>query len=265
MNAIIRNNKIPLGLLTMLVALLAITGCSKGDSPNNTIPEVPQVPETPIADLYYKVHRISNLSAGSVTENPTDETQPFLYSLRTQKIIANDRSKSIHWDISFGKTLHSFVGGNNGKDSHNISNGSAGKGGILILEKAFDDVVDIPDDNLFRTATDIIGADKLGDFGDGIGWYIYDYSGTIIGDGSKEKEHVAYALPNGLKTVAAGTVSPRTLVLRLANGDYAKIRMLSLYKDLLDPITWVKTSPKSYFTFDYLVVPAGSKKFTIKS
>ncbi|MDO7744729.1 MAG: hypothetical protein MUP99_13170, partial [Pedobacter sp.] len=116
----------------------------------------------------------------------------------------------------------------------------------------------------FKTGGTVVGTDKNGDFGEGTGWYLYDFGGRTVGDGSYEKEHVAYAIADGL-TLANGTKLPaRTIVLRTANGNFAKIKMISCYQNAFTPETWFRTTPHMFFTFEYVLAPKGSTKFEIK-
>ncbi|MNY71051.1 hypothetical protein D3C86_2093090 [compost metagenome] len=56
----------------------------------------------------------------------------------------------------------------------------------------------------------------------------------------------------------------RTVIVRTANGDYAKIKMISGYKDAFTADKWFQTTPHMFYTFEYVVVPKGSTKFQIK-
>ncbi len=45
---------------------------------------------------------------------------------------------------------------------------------------------------------------------------------------------------------------------------YAKVRMVSVYKDAFSVDKWSRNAPHMYLTFEYVMVPKGSKKFEIK-
>jgi len=243
-----------IGLACFVIA--TASSCSKSDSPKiEPEEEVTTVP-------YYTVQRVKNLAAESDDANPTENRKTVLFNLRTGKEAPLDYSRTSRWDISFGGLYNSFVGGNNGSNDANVGFGGPGKGGVYIVEKAFDEVVDVPADHLFKTHSHVIGTDNAGVFGEGTGWYLYDFAGDILGNGSSEKAHVAYTLSAPVTTKQGKLVPARTLIIRLPNGDYAKIKILSVYKDLLNPDQWFRTSPKMFFTFDYTLVPAGSSKFT---
>lgn len=222
-------------------------GCSKEEEPETEPVEAGSAP-------YNKLITVSNfgeaLPAGS---EPLDNLSPIYFSLENRTAAPVEYRKTNRWDLSFSSTYRSFMGGNNGTDKNNFGADGPGKGGILILEKNFDEVIDIPADNLFKSGSALIGTDDAGAFGQGLGYYIYDFDGRIQGDGSYDKQHVAYVFQ-----------SNRTIVVRTAKGNYAKIKMLSIYKDLLDPATWKRDSPHPFFSFQYVLAVAGSKKFEIK-
>ena len=205
---------------------------------------------SPVAEsMLNKVINVKNLGVESNSSNTAMVTK-VLFSLEKNQIIDLKKDKSNRWDISFGSTFDSFVGGNNGKNDKNIAAGGSGIGGVLCLEKPFDEVIAIPKDSEFKTGSHLVGTDDSGDLGNGIGYYLYDFNGDIKGDGSEAKKHVAYAMP-----------SNRTIVVKTAKGNYAKIQVLSLYKDLLNPADWKRNSPHTFVTFNYMLAKAGSTTF----
>ncbi len=196
---------------------------------------------------YYKLERVENL-APAVTGAKT-----MYFNLETKNEVTAEQVKSTSWDLAFGGFSVSYMSGNNGADPVNYGGGGSGKGGIIVLEKAFEDVIDVPADADFKTGVNLIGMDKEGARATETGWYLYDELGTIRGDGSPMKKHVVHAMPES-----------RTVVVRTANGDYAKIKMISCYKDAFTPDQWFINTPQMFITFEYVVVPKGSTKFQIK-
>lgn len=226
--------------------LLAFTSCKKDNAdttPDNT------------STLFNKLIVVRNfgesLPAGS---EPLTDQSPIYYSLETNAATPVEYKRTSRWDISFSSTYRSFMGGNNGTDNANLGVGGPGKGGIMIVTKNFEEVTDIPSDDQFKTGSALIGTDDSGAFGAGIGYYLYDFDGTKKGDGSYDKQHVAYVLQE-----------KRTIIVRTAKGNYAKIKMQSIYKDMLDPSTWLRSSPHPFFSFEYVLAKAGSTKFTIEN
>jgi len=257
------------GFLAVAVLSGLLLACDKKDDPagDDLVDDVPPPVEE---SMFNKVIRVNNLGdALPADHKPMDKTVPFYYSLENQVSVNTKYKQTARWDISFSGTYRSFIGGNNAADNKNFGYKGPGKGGILILEKAFDDVVDIPSDEKFRTGSGLIGTDESGVFGEGIGYYCYDFGGNLFNDGSDDYKHIAYVLADtvvknkGKKDEAK--ILPRTLVVKTARGNYAKIKMMSMYKDLTDPKDWRRNSPHPYYTFEYVLAKAGSTKFELNN
>lgn len=257
----------PKGILALFLAATLFTACSGDDSkpagPGNGTGEDPGT-EQPSQDLFYKVLRVENYQGSTSDENPTEPSATLFYSLEANKPIEGSYVKTRKWDVAFGGLYASFLSGNNGSNNQNNGYQAGGVGGITIVAQHFDDVVDIPAESQFKTGKDLIGTDDAGAFGNGIGWYLYDFDGDIMADASPQKAHVAYALGEPLTTTNGTLIPARTIILKTANGNYAKIKMVSVYKDIFTPADWYKDSPHMYYTFEYVMVPAGSTKFEIK-
>lgn len=236
----------------VVVLIIALTSCSKdSETPAPNLPDT-DTPSVSPNSMYYKVIRIENFVGDTSSGSPTATRQTLFYSLEDSTAKDEKFAKTNRWDLSFSGLYNSNIGCNNGAASQNPGYGSSGKGGIYILDKKFEDVVDVPSDDLIQAGNSYM-TDGSGAFGLGLGWYCYDWGGTIYGDGSVQKQHVAYALSN------------RTLIVRTAKGNYAKIKMISIYKNAYTYDLMFKDSPKPYFTFEYVMVPAGSKKFEVKN
>ncbi|GAA4341755.1 hypothetical protein GCM10023149_54260 [Mucilaginibacter gynuensis] len=240
-------------LCSIAVAALLFTACSKEN--NTPEPDKETGIHTPVTAgkvPFYKLQRVENFLAPADDSAPTTPPPTVYFSLENKEQTPVEYVKTIRWDITFTGLYNSFLGSNNGKDDKNSGYGANGLGGIVIFKKPFNEVTDVPADAEFSTSK-LIGTDDLGAFGEGTGWYLYDFSGTIKGDGSFNKMHVAYAMPD-----------ERTVVVRTAKGNYAKIKMISCYKDAFTPDLWFRDTPHMYFTFEYVIVPKGSTKFEIK-
>lgn len=239
-------------LCMLSVIALVITSCSKKNDPAPEKPIVDPVENTGSVP-FYKVQRVENFAAPTDDSNPTAPAPTIYFSLENKQAAPADYAQTSRWDVAFSGLYNSFLSGNNGKNGNNYGNGGPGTGGIMVLEKPFDQVTEVPADALFKTGRSLIGTDESGDLGEGTGWYFYDFAGTRKGDGSYEKQHVAYAMPES-----------RTVIVRTGNGNYAKIKMISCYKDAFTADKWFRSTPHMFFTFEYVLVPKGSTKFEIK-
>lgn len=226
-----------------LCILFFLANCSKS-APVKPNPE-------PENTTYYRVIRVSNLTSEGILNSSTNNEGIF-FSLRENKQINPKEAKTTSWDIAFSSLYNSFISGNNGSNSDNFGSGNSAVGGVLLLDKTFDEVVNVPTGE-FQTIKNVYGTDESGDFGEGLGWYLYDSSGSIKGNGAADKKHLAYPLKN------------RTVIIKTANGDIAKLRILSVYKDQLHESQWNADSQKTYLTFDYVLVPKGTPTFEIKN
>jgi hypothetical protein len=243
-----------------LLCIVQMTACSKSTD-NATDPDPVVTGDTMFNRVITVLNFGEDLPTGS---QPLDEQAAIYFSLETKSAINTSFRKTNRWDITFSSIFRSFIGGNNGINTSNLGYGGPAKGGIMIVDKAFTDVVDIPSDDQFKTGSVVVGTDDAGAFGAGMGYYLYDYDGVLMSDGSSDMQHVAYAIADTMVTKTGLKLNPRTIIVKTADGHYAKIKIMSIYKDLLDPATWRKTSPHPFFSFQYVLAKAGSKKFEIK-
>lgn len=206
-----------------------------------------KAPAEETSDFYYKLERVENFTSA------TDKAPTVYFSFTTKKEVAATQVATTEWDMAFGGSLTSFISANNSADPANYGVGSTAVGGIAIVEKPFDQVTDVPAASEFKTGKNVFGLDKEGSRATETGWLLYDETGLIKGDGSALKKHVAYAMSD-----------KRTLVIRTAKGDYAKVKMISIYKDAFTADKMFINTPMPFFTFEYVVVPKGSTKFQIK-
>lgn len=240
--------------LSMAAFSTVFTGCSDKEiaGPEQEV-EVDGV-------VFNKLFRVENFAMETDDANPTVPKTAVYYSLEERKDVALVNAKTTRWDIAFNGLYNSFISGNNGKDETNAGFGSNGTGGVMIVQKPYNEVVDIPADAEFKTGGGLIGTDDAGAFGQGTGWYLYDFGGSLVATGA-DKQHVAYALGHPLKLLNGATIPARTIIVRTAKGNYAKIKMISCYKDAFTPDLWFKNTPHMYFTFEYTLAQKGSTKF----
>jgi len=250
-----------------ILALVAIfaTACSKKNDPT---PKQDTPPPSGSTVPYYTLERVENLPDSLSDSDPTATQLPFYFSLAYKQVQPASYNKTTYWDICFSGIYNSFMSGNSGSNSTNAGYQGPGKGGIIIVAQDFNDVTDVPSDSQFQTGAAVVGTDGKGAFAatlTTVGWYLYDYGGDVVGDGSADKQHVAYALGNAMKLADGSTLPARTVIVKMGNGDYAKIRMISCYKNAFTPDQMFINTPHMFFTFEYVIVPAGSTKFTIKN
>lgn len=228
----------------VFILATAISCSSSKNDPGPTEPEIdPELveePETPDY-MFNQLITVKNLHT---PHEVVDGKAPFtLYSLEQKTIIESKYKQTRLWDISFDNMYSSFINANNKKEGYGKD--GLGGGGIIMIKKKFEDVIDIPTDNEFRTGDTPYGPDDSGDWavsGFPDGWFRYDGS-----------SHVCYP------------IEEHTLVVRTARGNYAKIKIHSVYEDQLDPEQWTIESPKTYYTMDYVLAKKGSKTFEIKT
>ncbi|WP_338763096.1 HmuY family protein [Bernardetia sp. ABR2-2B] len=174
----------------------------------------------------------SNIVADPIQIDPTTgmpmgTTGKFtLFSLRENKIIANTDSASTKWDIGFrGSTI--------------IVNGGAirtGQGGAFIFDGLFEELQEIPENQTFKQ--DNSETDLAITTGSGKGWYNYDPTTHVI-----------------------SPIAGKILVIRTADEKYAKVEIVSYYKDAPADPTTAPMEDSRHYTLRFVVQKDGSKKF----
>jgi hypothetical protein len=176
----------------------------------------------------------TNLAADPATGfNPntgqaTGTTGKFkFFSFKTGDVVANTDSATNKWDLGFRGTTIIVNSGTSGP----------GNGAAQVYTGIFDELQVAPDagynvDN--KTATPAYAIP----IGSGNGWY------TATGGGPTSPTVI---------TPTAG----KFIVLKTADGKFAKLEILSYYKDA--PATPTGTEPARYYTFRYIYQPDGSK------
>lgn len=162
-----------------------------------------------------------------------------LFNLRTGQPVAIADSNSSNWDIAFKTTRIIVNGGFSGP----------GQGRAVVLADLFDNITTAPDDATLRqdVAPRTTGANYAivasgNTAAAPFGWYTF----AMVGSGAS--------------TFSLITPTPgRTIVIKCANGQYAKLRILSYYQNAPDPATVTAATPSRYYTFEWVVAPAGSR------
>ncbi len=127
-----------------------------------------------------------------------------------------------NWDIAFKGTTIIVNGG-----VHGSSNAAA-----AVLVSTFEAVTQAPSDEDFKIDTAIVNAIASGS---GNGWYNYNPA-----------THLITPIPG------------RVIVIKTHDGKYAKMEMLSYYKN---QTTTPEDGDDAYLTFNYAYQPNGTKRF----
>lgn len=145
------------------------------------------------------------------------------FRLSDSAIVAFSDSNSNKWDIAFNSTRIRI---------NNSSSGPGLGGAIVVTGKAFDDVITAPDGGYgIDTASTKLAITASS----GKGWYNYNPATNII-------------------TPIPGNI----LVIRTADGKYAKVEIINYYKNA--PAALDTTSIPRYYKFKYFYQADGSKK-----
>ncbi|SNR79391.1 HmuY family protein [Hymenobacter mucosus] len=203
--------------LTLLAAVSATLGISACSNDDDDANEV-----QPAAAL--KTETTTNLAPMPRATNPTTG-QPgtpkhyAFYNLATKSEVPYTDSATTKWDIAVRGTTILTNGGSSGP----------GQGGALVQEGLFAEIVAAPTTG-YQVDSPTAKAITTGS---GKGWYNYNSTTHIV-------------------TPIAG----RVLLVRTATGKYAKLEIVSYYKDA--PATPTGTEPSGYYTFRYVYQPNGS-------
>lgn len=201
--------------------VIAFTGCNESEDP------LPVVATT-----------ITNLAAdpgtgfNPNTGQPTGLTRKFtLFSFKTGEIILNADSATSKWDLGFNGTTIIV----------NSATSGPGTSQVQIVNGIFDELATAPADG-YKSDNDpapIAGAPNANlaiPTGSGQGWYTYDGTAQV-------------------NRPTAGKV----IVVKTSEGRYAKMEILSYYKDA--PASPTSSNIARYYTFRYVYQPNDTKSF----
>ncbi|RAJ06653.1 heme-binding HmuY-like protein [Chitinophaga skermanii] len=209
-----------------------IVACSKDNSD--------PVPSTDLSTFVYDMPADTGASMGGSVDGKTQRpfyTITFQFSTQNKQVIRNkvDSTSLLQkgdWDIAFTKEYNSYVVTNNGTVAGTPGYGGPGKGRLVIVEKPYDQVIEAPAEDVFqRDGLAGVGWDN----GNGLGWFFYSLN-----------NHICVPIKN------------RTYVLKTAEGKYAKLELLNIYKGnpkVVTDLFW----PSPYITFRYYVQADGSR------
>lgn len=218
-----------------------------------------------------------NLPAGHA---PLDASDPLFFSLEKFNSVHQAYKTTDRWDMAFFGNSRSEIQGSNGR-MPGFGYGSSSVGGVILTDSAYSKINTIPDDSQFKTPGRS-GLDAIGEFGEPMGHVAYTFFGNmfrpdkVVGylDNTYPLEvqleaakyaHMIYALSEDFVkaypvTTRGDSTKCRTLLIKTAAGNYAKVEMLSYYKNTLDPKEMNRG--KGYaISMRYMVVKADEKRF----
>lgn len=239
----------------------------------------PNVP--PSDSVYNREILIQNLGENLPDgHKPVDATDPLYFSLEKFSSVHLAYKTTDRWDLAFLGNSRSEISGNNGRVT-GLGYGSSSIGGILVTDSAYSKVTKIPEDGQFKIPGRS-GLDAIGFFGEPMGHVAYTFYGNIfrpdkvVGyldntyDQATQAEaskyaHMMYALSEDFAktfpvTTNGDSTKCRTLLIRTASGNYAKVEMLSYYKNTTDPRE-MNRGRGNAISFRYMVVKADEKRF----
>lgn len=142
------------------------------------------------------------------------------FSLRTGEIVASSDSASTGWDVGFKGTTIIVNGGISGP----------GEGAAQVVEGLFAELTQAPEGGWNQDSANGYAVPT----GSGNGWYNYNFATQIL-----------------------SPIPGRVLLIRTADGRYAKVSMISYYQGA--PDTPGAEDTARYLTFDYVFQPDGSR------
>lgn len=170
--------------------------------------------------------RVTDLPAdpftGIVNGRPVGTGLYTFYSLRENRQIERADSATTQWDVAFRGSTILVNGGTSGP----------GEGAGQILETTFPEVTMAPETGY---ATDTAAGPALGT-GSGQSWYTYNPATQVL-----------------------QPTPGRVIVVKTADGRYAKINMVSYYRGA--PANPTNENEARYLTFDFTFQPDGTRSF----
>lgn len=161
----------------------------------------------------------------------------FSFASKGKVEVADNEKATLKWDLAFTGPYNSEVYVNSGGYEYNPGYKGPGKGAVVIVNQAYDQVNTAPDDATFSSST----LTKIGwDAGNGQGWFFYSLDNHIV-------------VP----------VKNRTFVIRTGGGKYGKLELVNVYKGnppVVTDLFW----PAPYFTFRYFIQADGSRNIKTK-
>lgn len=181
------------------------------------------VVEPPVITGDLAVRTIKNLPANA------DSSNRFTYfRFSDSSVVTGVDTVNFKWDIAFKNTTIIINGSTPGGSGIRY-----GSGGAIVYTASFDTISVVP---ALPFAVDTTASKLAITPGSGNGWYTYDFVNNIV-----------------------NPILTRTLIIRTGDGKYAKVEILSYYKDS-NPQPNPNPLNYRYYTFKYVYQPDGSLK-----
>jgi HmuY protein len=208
-----------LSLIVLVSFVIAFTGCTEDDEP---LPVV----ATTFSNLPADPSTGFNPSTGAPIGSKNKFT---FFSFKTGAVVSEADSATNKWDLGFkGTTI--IV---------NSPTSGPGTAVVQIINGIFDELIEAPLDG-YKSDDKNATVKNAIPTGSGNGWY------TATGG--------APGTPTVVKPIAG-----KIIVVKTSDGRYAKMEILSYYKDA--PTSPTGTEPSRYYTFRYVYQPNDTKTF----
>jgi hypothetical protein len=173
---------------------------------------------------------------GDTAATPGSPAKTIYFSFVSNTTVDSSQKKTGNWDIAFTNIYNSYVTINNGTNPVSPGFGGSTQGALYLVSKPFDSVKTVP----ASTEMNVNGSAGMDGYPSASwpGWYQYNMTTHIL-----------------------STIQGKTLVIRLANGKYAKLEMISLYKG--SPASPSLSTPVPYLSFRYWVQQDGSTNLQV--
>lgn len=142
-----------------------------------------------------------------------------LFSFKTGAVVANADSATANWDLGFNGT--NII----------VNSGTSGPGtaGAQVLTGIFDEILEAPESGYGTDNKTTVPPTYAIPRGPGNGWYNYDFATNVI-----------------------SPIAGRVIVVKTSEGKYAKMEILSYYKDSPESPTSADANLQRYYTFRYV-------------
>lgn len=177
------------------------------------------------APVTIQASTVSNLPADPpsggydpMSGQPIGVTKKFtLFSFKTGAIVANADSATNKWDLGFNGTTIIV----------NNTTSGPGTASVQVVSGIFDELLTAPETGYKTDDRTVVPTAYAIPKGSGNGWYNYDGATNVI-----------------------SPIAGRIIVVKTSEGKYAKVEILSYYKDA--PVSPSSSTADRYYTFRYV-------------